>query len=661
MLALRKLLRAGPAGGISSSAVEVEVRVGQLIIKNERRWKETMSQHVEPRVIAPTAEQKQAQEVEFKSGIDEIFAEHLKSILASKGFVGTVEPEQRLRLDKNGNRWLVNAAGVTMGKSESKFNIYRSDLALLSHEYDVRVDGARETAASARVQSAEEEKKMTENWVQERLKRRVCYRSKQGSGGSEPAFQWKLDLTEVEVTLRRSASGAAATSTEIELEMELEPAALQIWLEGDDENNEKTTRIASSLFALISLCIPSHLSAPKEAEMEIVTDECKQEIMRITELIKSRSETPSVHPSKGIEFVGCKPVNLLHKNLSSIRRKEYFVTEKSDGTRYLLYVVEDIQTRQPVAVLLDQSKVVHRMRGAHHIGSALGVGTVLDGELVFNRTFKQTMFLVFDVLMVGDRAELHKPFSHRVAVVETDVMQRINTHMGRLQLAADDKDKPTMVIRKVFYKKRDLSQLIGKMTFEDGERVFTDGPRRHHKSDGIIFQPASTAYKFSSDLDLLKWKWPELQSVDLQAVPLKKDGELVVSLMAVGPDRVSIDCTRRVNTTVSLGRFDTYRLLADISEDGYLSSSSANIAEFAYDVNIGAWRYMRPRKDKDKPNHIDTVLGVFAEMAEAISVEELEYTLLQPPGAQNDYNAQLTKMKRKLLDWQHQQQQQASK
>ena len=52
---------------------------------------------------------------------------------------------------------------------------------------------------------------------------------------------------------------------------------------------------------------------------------------------------------------------------------------------------------------------------------------------------------------------------------------------------------------------------------EDGERVYNDMEGRHHKSDGIIFQP-DTPYTFSIDSDLLKWKWVEVRSVDLQVV-----------------------------------------------------------------------------------------------------------------------------------------------
>ena len=79
-------------------------------------------------------------------------------------------------------------------------------------------------------------------------------------------------------------------------------------------------------------------------------------------------------------------------------------------------------------------------------------------------------------------------------------------------------NKPTKLLRKNFVTKTQLrSELLNKIKLENGERVYNDGDGKHHKSDGIIFQPDSS-YVFSIDSDLLKWKWAEVRSVDLQVV-----------------------------------------------------------------------------------------------------------------------------------------------
>ena len=56
--------------------------------------------------------------------------------------------------------------------------------------------------------------------------------------------------------------------------------------------------------------------------------------------------------------------------------------------------------------------------------------------------------------------------------------------------------------------------------------------------------------------------------------------------------------------------------------------------------------------DKTDPNYIDTVIGVFMEQAEGINVEELQYRMLMKAESVDDWHAQITKMKLKLLDWQ---------
>ena len=42
----------------------------------------------------------------------------------------------------------------------------------------------------------------------------------------------------------------------------------------------------------------------------------------------------------GVGFVGSMPVSMSRRALQSVQRSDsYFVTEKSDGTRFLLYIV----------------------------------------------------------------------------------------------------------------------------------------------------------------------------------------------------------------------------------------------------------------------------------------------------------------------------------
>jgi hypothetical protein len=96
--------------------------------------------------------------------------------------------------------------------------------------------------------------------------------------------------------------------------------------------------------------------------------------------------------------------------------------------------------------------------------------------------------------------------------------------------------------------------------------------------------------------------------------------------MCGGPDGTMIDCSKRGRDHVGIGVFDTYRLLADIQDS--VGGVGNKIAEVVYDASIGLWGYLHLRKDKVEPNFIDTVIGVFMEQAEGISIEELQYRYL---------------------------------
>ena len=39
------------------------------------------------------------------------------------------------------------------------------------------------------------------------------------------------------------------------------------------------------------------------------------------------------------DFLGSMPLNISRRNLLRLQREDYFVTEKSDGVRYLMYVL----------------------------------------------------------------------------------------------------------------------------------------------------------------------------------------------------------------------------------------------------------------------------------------------------------------------------------
>jgi len=457
-----------------------------------------------------------------------------------------------------------------------------------------------------------------------------------------------VDVTDVEITARAAAvgKGAAAdsqtltTTRELEVELELDATRTLQWANAKpDVLLKETTILAQQLSAVLNVCLANCVEVCSDQPLEQMTlSDYKNAIRDINQSLRSALNQQE---SKNMDFIGSMPVNLTRKNLNVVLRKNYYVTEKTDGIRYLLYVVADPATKGPVAVLMDRKGAIFKIPGSAAVGEALGIGTVLDGELVHNRTYKKQVFLMFDVLAIGAAPKLHLLFSERIDLIAGEVNTLCRKYLeAPKESVGGHVEDPLWLIRKIFRKKTEIGEIVNFLRTEDGERVYFENERRHHKSDGIIFQ-ADAPYVIGTNMELFKWKWLELRSVDLQAVT-KDSGEL--RLFAAGPEATEIDCM--LANIVSLAQYDTYRLRADMEE----ASLRRPIVEVTYDTVVGTWRYHHLRRDKKEPNKIQTVIGVMLELAEQIPIEELEYSFLSG-GVTSDFSAQVTKMKGQLLDW----------
>ena len=142
--------------------------------------------------------------------------------------------------------------------------------------------------------------------------------------------------------------------------------------------------------------------------------------------------------------------------------------------------------------------------------------------IVFYCILITSSFLRFTIII---RCPFSVPIPLAALATRRDIMDRCARYLSKPALTPTGQPfKVTKLIRKNFVEKHQLqSDLLSKISLVDGERVYFDSDRRHHKSDGIIFQP-DTPYTFSIDSDLLKWKWQEVRTVDLQILVVPNTG-----------------------------------------------------------------------------------------------------------------------------------------
>ena len=243
---------------IDIARVEVEVRIGHVLMEQCRRWK---AQTSNKKVLVVPEGRRTDLGLSFKAGVDEIYVEHLKRVLGMDKFSMEQKPLQKLRCDvTGGHRWEVDSSDRITGV-ESKNRFFRQDYAMLAHQYDIRIDAATEDPSSLLTTSSSSSSSSSasaghknpppvpnvDEWSMERLKRRRTYRSK-----NPELNAWKIDLTEVDIRMNKAqcngngshsnggssgvvAVGAANSVREMELEFELENAPMQSWLRETDK------------------------------------------------------------------------------------------------------------------------------------------------------------------------------------------------------------------------------------------------------------------------------------------------------------------------------------------------------------------------------------------------------------------------------------------
>jgi hypothetical protein len=374
------------------------------------------------------------------------------------------------------------------------------------------------------------------------------------------------------------------------------------------------------------------------------------------ELPIGMSQPPSPHLAN-LNFCGCMPVNFSRHNIEDIQNAPengYFLSEKTDGVRYFMIFTGD------TVVLVDRAmrgKQVIPAKNAPagtdpmaHVIPLIQKGTVLDGEVVMHRGNSgkhpaRPIFIVFDVLTLGaNAAVLHLQFEQRLRHLKQATFRTTtaNKDMFADELVANP-NIPLPLVRKNFVHRTALRELLGNVVEEKGARSYRKLPVHNHLTDGIIFQP-NLPYVCGTDVKLLKWKYLDTVSIDVELLPQRHfdrdDDPLLVGVM--GTDQTTIDMSRYV----LLPKSERYRLEADKFE------SNARIAEVGFDPEIGEWYYLTMRPDKIAPNHISTVLGTLLELSESLSAEELQYRMSVPPGHRDTYRKDLRKMLGQMLDFQ---------
>ena len=332
-------------------------------------------------------------------------------------------------------------------------------------------------------------------------------------------------------------------------------------------------------------------------------------------------------------FPGAQPVSFARKHLLELQQHDYFLCEKTDGIRCLLFLSQFTSDGGIEAQFLVDRKndYYYIQRDALHIPragedvSTYHTGTLLDGELVLQKTGRgnetRLAYLIFDILALDGENIMSMNFSRRYGRAKDMVYGPHN---------AFSRKYPTDAAAQPFALKIKNMELPYSAQYMFQEVI----PKLPHGNDGLIYTCVSTPYTPGTDEHILKWKPPQENTIDF----LLQLGAFPVIIDDDGDSYEDFDALPEINLLVKHGNNDHrhYAQLLLTSSEWEATKKlnrmlDGTIMECYKDSSSSSWRPKiehdtgapRFRDDKTDANHISTVVSVMESIEDAVSEEDL--------------------------------------
>ncbi|KAF9680005.1 hypothetical protein SADUNF_Sadunf06G0075200 [Salix dunnii] len=302
------------------------------------------------------------------------------------------------------------------------------------------------------------------------------------------------------------------------------------------------------------------------------------------------------------QFPGSHPVSLSRDNLQLLRQRYYYATWKADGTRYMMLIMVD------GCFLIDRNFKFRRVQmrfpwrytnegpadKIHHF-------TLLDGEMIIDTMpdsqKQERRYLIYDMMAVNQVSVIERPFHERWKLLEKEVIEPRNSERQYIYTSRNSYYRydlePFRVRRKDFWLLSTVTKVLKEFI-----------PRLSHDADGLIFQGWDDPYVTRTHEGLLKWKYPEMNSVDFL---FEVDGD----------DRQLLYLHERGKKKLMEGHRVSFKGALDPS------SYSGKIVECSWDSEEREWVCMRVRTDKSTPNDFNTYKKVMRSINDNITEDVL--------------------------------------
>ncbi|KAL1889519.1 Dcp1p-Dcp2p decapping enzyme complex alpha subunit [Ceratocystis pirilliformis] len=342
-----------------------------------------------------------------------------------------------------------------------------------------------------------------------------------------------------------------------------------------------------------------------------------------------RAEVARLLGRSQTSFPGAQPVSFTREHLRVLMMEDYYVCEKSDGIRYLLYLTTDPRGSEAHYLIDRKNDFWYNNNHSLHFPlcddrQAFHDRTLIDGELVMDDDGDGVIvprFLVFDCLTLGGMNLMDRTLDKRLAYFSEKVYRPYK------ELLTDFPEERKYLPFEVQLK--DMQFAYGtEMIFN---RVI---PNLKHGNDGIIFTCRNTPYKHGTDPHILKWKPPEENTVDCRL-------RLIFPLMTPDDEDIAEGITEPYYDYDLPPKSELWKFMGDSGpkkytyfRDVYISSEEwetlkslgdplDNRIVECYLDHQKRWRISRFRDDKSEGNHFTVLQSVLSSIEDGVSQKEL--------------------------------------
>ncbi|KZZ93514.1 mRNA-capping enzyme subunit alpha [Ascosphaera apis ARSEF 7405] len=342
-------------------------------------------------------------------------------------------------------------------------------------------------------------------------------------------------------------------------------------------------------------------------------------------------------------FPGAQPVSFARRHLYELTQRDYYVVEKTDGIRCLLYCARGDERFPAVHYLIDRKNDFRYVPNLHfptpEDPNGEHIDTILDGELVFDkypngtRTLK---YLVFDCLVIDGISLLHRTLDKRLGYFKEKLL-RPYRHFYE--------SHPQQASMRSFVVEDKSTQFSYGMEFMFREII--PKVKKIHGNDGLIFTCRSTPYQFGTDQHILKWKPPQENTIDFR---MRLEFPTVNSMDTQRNEDGSNSQQQQAHDNESYTDYDaipsaflfiftgnqgpgnqpTYQYFSPLyispSDWEHMKSLNAPLDDSVIEAYLDEdkrWRFMRLRDDKDECNHISTVESVIESIEDRVDEDDL--------------------------------------